>query len=84
MGSRLFIFGGEDVLRRPLGELLVLDLNTMTWSKPETQGGYTSDGCSRRGVQLCTGEGVARSWVLRAGVAVDELQAMTLEKRRCA
>ncbi|KAL4424739.1 hypothetical protein ABPG77_000082 [Micractinium sp. CCAP 211/92] len=38
LGSKLFIFGGEDVMRRPLGELLVLDLETMQWSRPETQG----------------------------------------------
>ena len=38
VGSRLFVFGGEDVLRRPLGELLVLDMQTMQWSRPETTG----------------------------------------------
>ncbi|KAL4422567.1 hypothetical protein ABPG75_008764 [Micractinium tetrahymenae] len=38
VGSKLFIFGGEDVLRRPLGELLVLNLETMQWSRPETHG----------------------------------------------
>ncbi|KAI7839120.1 hypothetical protein COHA_007124 [Chlorella ohadii] len=38
VGSRLFVFGGEDVMRRPLGELLVLDLATWRWSRPETSG----------------------------------------------
>ena len=38
MGSKLFVFGGEDVVRRPLGELLVLDLATWRWSRPETSG----------------------------------------------
>lgn len=34
LGSRLFIFGGEDIKRRPLNELWILDLTTMTWSQP--------------------------------------------------
>lgn len=38
VGSRLYLFGGEDVMRRPLGELLVLDLATWQWSRPETSG----------------------------------------------
>jgi hypothetical protein len=40
IGSRLFIFGGEDAMRRPLGELLVLDLATWQWSRPETSGAW--------------------------------------------
>lgn len=44
VGSRLFLFGGEDVMRRPLGELLVLDLQTWHWSRPESSG--------ERGVRL--------------------------------
>jgi hypothetical protein len=39
LGSKLYIFGGEDVLRRPLAELVCLDLDTMQWSVPETAGG---------------------------------------------
>ncbi|PSC67948.1 acyl-binding domain-containing 4-like isoform X1 isoform A [Micractinium conductrix] len=38
VGSKLFIFGGEDMMRRPLGELLVLDLATWQWSRPEASG----------------------------------------------
>ncbi|KAI3430306.1 hypothetical protein D9Q98_004902 [Chlorella vulgaris] len=38
LGSKLYIFGGEDVLRRPLAELVCLDLDTMQWSVPETAG----------------------------------------------
>jgi hypothetical protein len=44
VGSRLFIFGGEDAMRRPLGELLVLDLATWQWSRPETSGGWVGRG----------------------------------------
>jgi hypothetical protein len=38
-GSRLYLFGGEDGMRRPLAQLLCLDLAAMTWSAPETTGG---------------------------------------------
>ena len=44
MGSKLFIFGGEDMMRRPLGELLVLDLATWQWSRPEASGGCIHQG----------------------------------------
>lgn len=37
-GSHLFLFGGEDVMRRPLGQLLQLDLDTLQWSAPDTSG----------------------------------------------
>lgn len=38
IGKRVYIFGGEDVLRRPLGDLWALDLDTLSWIKPETTG----------------------------------------------
>ncbi|GMH36106.1 hypothetical protein BSKO_03974 [Bryopsis sp. KO-2023] len=37
-GSKLFVFGGEDLARRPLGDLNILDLETMSWSQPEMHG----------------------------------------------
>lgn len=38
MGSSVYIFGGEDSSRRPMGELLVLDLVSMAWVRPDTSG----------------------------------------------
>lgn len=38
MGSSVFIFGGEDSSRRPIGDLLVLDLAAMAWVRPDTTG----------------------------------------------
>ena len=38
VGSRVFVFGGEDARRRSLGDLLVLDLQSMEWSSPKTTG----------------------------------------------
>jgi hypothetical protein len=31
VGRSLYVFGGEDVQRRPLGDVGVLDLDTMNW-----------------------------------------------------
>ncbi|CAN8257176.1 unnamed protein product [Cochlearia groenlandica] len=36
VGSRVFVFGGEDKNRRLLNDLYVLDLETMTWDVVET------------------------------------------------
>eukprot|EP00210_Caulerpa_lentillifera_P004867 g4645.t1 len=33
LGNKLYIFGGEDVARRPLSDLYVLDLETLVWEK---------------------------------------------------
>lgn len=38
VGQRVWVFGGEDSLRRPLGDLHVLDLATMEWGVPATTG----------------------------------------------
>ena len=38
VGSSVFIFGGEDSSRRPIGDLLVLDLAAMAWVRPDTTG----------------------------------------------
>eukprot|EP00887_Chlorella_sp_A99_P000351 scaffold13.g351.t1 len=38
VGDKVFVFGGEDALRRPMGELLMLDLATREWKHPETSG----------------------------------------------
>ena len=38
VGDKVYVFGGEDALRRPMGELVVLDLSTREWSVPETSG----------------------------------------------
>ncbi len=38
IGSSVFIFGGEDSSRRPLGELVILDLAAMAWVRPDTTG----------------------------------------------
>ncbi|KAK2079446.1 hypothetical protein QBZ16_003138 [Prototheca wickerhamii] len=38
IGGSLWLFGGEDVSRRPLNELLVLDLASRTWRAPATTG----------------------------------------------
>jgi hypothetical protein len=43
VGERLYVFGGEDCNRRPLADLHVLDLPTLTWralappGKPHTK-----------------------------------------------
>lgn len=38
IGSKVYIFGGETPNRSPLDELWVLDLESMTWSKPDVAG----------------------------------------------
>ncbi len=38
LGKRMFVFAGEDPHRRPLGDLWVLDLDTVTWEQPQTEG----------------------------------------------
>mmetsp|Transcript_31138 Transcript_31138/g.69212 ORF Transcript_31138/g.69212 Transcript_31138/m.69212 type:complete len:720 (-) Transcript_31138:447-2606(-) len=38
LGRRIFVFGGEDAHRKGLGDLWVLDVETMSWSSPETTG----------------------------------------------
>ncbi|EIE23784.1 galactose oxidase [Coccomyxa subellipsoidea C-169] len=38
IGSSVFIFGGEDSSRRPLGELVILDLAAMAWVRADTTG----------------------------------------------
>ncbi|GAX78252.1 hypothetical protein CEUSTIGMA_g5694.t1 [Chlamydomonas eustigma] len=38
IGKRLYVFGGEDPHRRPLSDLWSLDLESITWTKPETTG----------------------------------------------
>ncbi|CAL8471826.1 g11368 [Coccomyxa elongata] len=38
VGGNVYIFGGEDSSRRPMGELLVLDLVSMAWVRPDTSG----------------------------------------------
>jgi hypothetical protein len=62
-GSQLFVFGGEDVMRRPLGQLLQLDLDTLQWSVPETTGKWLWWGacpCVGRWVQtICAAGSVA-------------------------
>jgi hypothetical protein len=38
VGSKVYMFGGEDTARRVLGELWVLDLESYTWSQAEVTG----------------------------------------------
>lgn len=38
IGSKVFMFGGENPNRKPNNELWVLDLQTNTWSKPDVSG----------------------------------------------
>ena len=38
LGTKLFVFGGENPNRKPTNELWVLDLLTMTWSCPDVGG----------------------------------------------
>ena len=38
VGSKVYVFGGEDAKRKPLDELWTLDASTMEWDKPETSG----------------------------------------------
>ena len=38
VGSKLYVFGGEDVMRRPLGDLWALDLESWSWLAPEAGG----------------------------------------------
>ena len=38
IGGRLFVFGGEDSARRPLGDLHVLDLPSMAWAEVAVPG----------------------------------------------
>lgn len=36
VGSKLMMFGGEDIKRKLLNDVYILDLNTMTWDEVET------------------------------------------------
>lgn len=38
VGKRVYLFGGEDVMRRPLGDMWALDLEAMAWVKPDVKG----------------------------------------------
>ncbi|DBA75236.1 hypothetical protein WJX77_011618 [Trebouxia sp. C0004] len=38
VGSKVYLFGGEDAARRPQGDLFVLDLADMEWQSPEVTG----------------------------------------------
>lgn len=38
IGSKVYVFGGEDARRKPLSELWTLDLSTLEWHRPETTG----------------------------------------------
>jgi len=38
IGSKVYVFGGEDAKRKPLGELWTLDLATLEWDEPEVSG----------------------------------------------
>jgi hypothetical protein len=38
VGDRLYIFGGEDCNRRPLADLYILDLSTLTWTAVDVPG----------------------------------------------
>lgn len=67
IGSRLFIFGGEDVKRRSLNELWVLDLPTMTWTQPATagttppgRGAHTAVAFRGRYIMIFGGGGIAQ------------------------
>ncbi len=35
LGSKVWVFAGEDAGRKALGDVHVLDLDTLTWSSPE-------------------------------------------------
>lgn len=38
LGRRIYVFGGEDPHRRPVGDLWYLDLDSMSWGQPEVSG----------------------------------------------
>lgn len=38
LGSRIYLFGGEDCFRKPLSDLWFLDLESVTWKQPEPEG----------------------------------------------
>lgn len=40
VGNKVYLFGGEDVARRPQGDLFVLDLADLEWQAPEVTGLY--------------------------------------------
>jgi hypothetical protein len=61
VGRLLYVFGGEDVQRRPLADVSVLDLDTLTWQVRWRARG-ARDGCCGRG-SVCGG-------VLLVGVCV--------------
>lgn len=42
VGSKVYLFGGEDAARRPQGDLSVLDLADMQWQSPEVTGTHTT------------------------------------------
>lgn len=38
VGSKVYLFGGEDAARRPQADLYVLDLADKEWQQPEATG----------------------------------------------
>lgn len=38
MGAKVYVFGGEDVSRRPHGDLYIMDMVCQQWTKAETTG----------------------------------------------
>ncbi len=94
VGSRLFVFGGEDVMRRPLGELLVLDLATWRWSRPETSGAlwicieHCAAGCvgQRPACRVCSNRAQQHGLQVTIGCykpAMHVAAAAVLRTKRC-
>eukprot|EP00192_Tetraselmis_astigmatica_P008654 CAMPEP_0117679946 /NCGR_PEP_ID=MMETSP0804-20121206/18077_1 /TAXON_ID=1074897 /ORGANISM="Tetraselmis astigmatica, Strain CCMP880" /LENGTH=631 /DNA_ID=CAMNT_0005489385 /DNA_START=286 /DNA_END=2178 /DNA_ORIENTATION=- len=69
IGSSLFIFGGEDISRRLSNTLYVLDLESMTWTTPETLGtpplprsAHVATSCAGRYLVIFGGGSVAHCY----------------------
>ena len=53
VGSKVYLFGGEDTARRPQGDLFVLDLADMEWQSPEATGERLWPTLYERSTLLC-------------------------------
>lgn len=38
IGNKVYVFGGEDRLRRAVNDLFVLDMTSLEWSQPQVEG----------------------------------------------
>lgn len=68
LGSKVWVFAGEDAGRKALGDVHVLDLDSLTWSSPEV------GVAAAQGTLGCRGDNGARGAWMRHLATGPELQ----------